>query len=394
MMRATRLEVDLGALSENLASLRAFLAEREKPPLVAAVLKANAYGMGAVEVARELSASGIDMLAVACLPEALEVERAIDNGPPIFVMGHTPDEYLAVAAEHELILTIFDEGQAGILSREGLRRGRRIRVHLKVDTGLNRLGFKPGRGAAELVARIASLPGLDCEGIFTHLALRDEASDAFQFALFTTLIAEAEALGLRFRLRHVCDSIGLARYPEYWLDLVRPGAVLYGLRPMNAPLMSSTPLRTPYALLSRISRIRELAEGEAVGYDDSYVAPRGGSRLATLPIGYGDGYPRCLSNKSEVLLRGRRAPVVGLINMDQLTFDVSGIPDAVEGDEVLLLGSTSRHGISGIDALELAGLAGTNRNEIVTAIGRRVPRIYTRGGRVVGERDYLLDRSR
>ncbi|MEI6387830.1 MAG: alanine racemase [Spirochaetota bacterium] len=391
MMRATRLEVNLDALSGNLAALRAFLARREKPPLVAAVLKANAYGMGAVEVARELAASGIDMLAVACLPEALELERAIDKGPAIFVMGHTPDEYLGIAAEHDLTLSIFDERQAGILSQEGLRRGRRIRVHLKVDTGLNRLGLKPGRGAAELVARIAALRGLDCEGIFTHLALRDEASDALQFAHFTTLVDEAAALGARFRLRHVCDSIGLARYPEYWLDLVRPGAVLYGLRPMNAPLLNRTPLRTPYALRSRVSRIRELTEGEAVGYDDSYVAPRGGARLATLPIGYGDGYPRCLSNKSEVLIRGQRAPVVGLINMDQLTFDVSLIPDAVEGDEVLLLGSTSGNGESGIEALELADLAGTNRNEIVTAISRRVPRVYTKGGRIVGERDYLLD---
>ncbi|MBL8966945.1 MAG: alanine racemase [Spirochaetaceae bacterium] len=402
ILPATRLEVDLDALSHNVALVRGLLAAGAsggQTPALAAVIKADAYGLGALPVARELVRSGVDLLAVARLGEALELVRgfaaadrgAADRGAaaaptPILVMGHTPDEELEAAVAAGVRVTIFDERQAAELSRAALALGKPARAHVKVDTGMNRLGLKPDADTTELLARMAGKPGLELEGIFTHLALCDAESDRRQFELFTRVVAEAEGRGLRFAYKHVCDSIGLCRYPAWRLDLVRAGAILFGAKPGNAPLAADLDLRAPFAFKTRVSRLRPVAEGEGVGYDYTWRAPPGGARIATLPVGYVDGYRRCLSNKAEVLVRGRRARVVGLVCMDQLVVDVTNIPGAAEGDEVLLFG---RSGEGELGLLEVAGWAGTNRNEILASIGRRVPRVYFRGGEPVETVDYL-----
>lgn len=389
---ATRLEVDLDALSHNVSEVRRLLragppARDGRPPLLCAVLKADAYGLGAVPVAAEFLRAGAELLAVARLGEALELRRALGPerfgpaGIPLLVMGHTPDAELPLAQRAGLVLAIFDESQALLLSGLARETGRPARVQLKIDTGFNRLGIKPDAGTDALLSRIAALPGLRVEGVFTHLALADEASDRAQFALFERVL-EGRELGVR----HVCDSIGLCRYPEMRLDLVRAGAILYGARPGRAPLAETLELRVPFALKTRVSRLRRLAPGEGVGYDYTWRAPEGGALVATLPVGYADGYRRCLSNKGEVLWRGVRSPVVGLICMDQLVVDASRVPEAREGDEVLLLG---RSGTDEIPLLEAAGWAGTNRNELLAGIGRRVPRLYLRGGAPAGLLDYL-----
>ncbi len=410
---ATRLEVDLDALSHNVAVVRGLLAAGSgggRPPALAAVIKADAYGLGALPVARELVRAGVDLLAVARLGEALELARgfgaaslsaggsghegAVATGAghaggapvPLLVMGHTPDEELEAAVAAGVRVTIFDERQAAELSRAALALGKPARAHVKVDTGMNRLGLKPDADTTALLLRMAARPGLELEGIFTHLALCDAGSDTLQVELFARVVAEAEAAGLRFAYKHVCDSIGLCRYPAWRLDLVRAGAILFGARPGNAPLAEGLELRVPFAFKTRISRLRPVAEGEGVGYDYTWRAPAGGARIATLPVGYVDGYRRCLSNKAEVLVRGRRARVVGLVCMDQLVVDVTGIPGAAEGDEVLLFG---RSGEGELGLLELAAWAGTNRNEILASVGRRVPRVYFRGGEPVETVDYL-----
>jgi alanine racemase len=403
ILRSTRLEVDLDALSHNLRAVRGHMADTAPTAVpqagiaggatrIAAVLKANAYGMGAVQAAREFVRAGADMLAVATLSEAAELERGLGSTlpVPVLVMGHTPDSLLAEAARRKIELAIGDLRQAGLLSRHALEAGRTCSVHIKVDTGMNRLGMVPDSGAPALLSEIADLPGIRIAGIFSHLALRSADSDRRQFGLFMDLIASAEARGLSFPLRHLCDSIGLVRYPEYRLDMVRVGAALYGMRPLNDPAGAALDLRTPLALRTRVSRVKAIAEGEGVSYDASYAAPAGGALIATLPVGYADGYPRRLSNVAEVLIRGRRAPVVGLICMDQLFVDVSGVPDAAEDDEVLLLGAS---GGEELGVLEVAGWSGTNRNEVIASIGRRVPRVYLRGGREVGSLDYLACRE-
>jgi len=394
MLRHTRYDVDLDAVAHNFRQVLRMIGLSEPSsvpgPATAVVLKADAYGLGAVPVARVLLREGADMLAVACLPEAVQLRRAFPDAR-ILVMGHTPDEFFPDAVRERVACTIFDYGQAAALSAAAARAGAAAVAHVKVDTGMNRLGLKPelfepgtGKGsAAELLARMAALPSLKLEGIFTHLALNDEASDAAQFALFMRLLDEAAALGVRFAIRHVCDSIGLMRYPEYRLDMVRPGAVMYGVTPLDTPLTASAGMRTPFRFSTRVSRLRPLAAGEGVGYDYTYRAPAGGALIATLPVGYADGYKRCLSDVASVIVRGRRAPVVGLVCMDQCTVDVSGVPGVAEGDEAVLLGD-------GIPVLEMAEWAGTNRNDVICSIGRRVPRVYSEGGRVVAESDYVL----
>lgn len=395
-VRSTRLEVDLDALGRNVRDLRAFIDETSSAadaaarsrPALCAVLKADAYGLGALRAAREFADNGADMLAVACLQEALEIRRGFGGVPPrpILVMGHTPDEGLEEAAGADIRATIFDLRQAVLLSRAAAASRRTARVHVKIDSGMNRLGIKPDEGTPALLAAMAALPGLEIEGIFTHLALLDAESDRRQFELCMGVVGAAEGLGLRFAYRHVCDSIGLARYPAYRLDLVRAGAILYGARPSGAPLAADLEIRVPFAFRTRVSRLRHIGPGEGVGYDHTWRAPAGGADIATLPVGYVDGYRRCLSNRGEVVLRGKRAPVVGLVCMDQLVVDATGIEGAREGDEVLLFG---RSGQDELGLLEVAAWAGTNRNEVLASIGRRVPRVYHRSGAPAGVVDYL-----
>lgn len=416
MLRHTRYDVDLDAVAHNFRQVKAMLASPEpasqagqadmeaalqKPqktiPKAAVVLKADAYGLGAVPVARVLLREGADLLAVACLPEAVQLRRAFPDAP-VLVMGHTPGEYFPEAVRNRIICTIFDYDQAAALSAAARAAGTTAIAHIKVDTGMNRLGLKPGDfeqgtgagSAAGLLARMKALPNLELEGIFTHLALNNAASDAAQFAMFMTLLGEAAALGVDFALRHVCDSIGLMRYPEYRLDLVRAGAVMYGVTPMNTPLTATADIRTPFRFSTRISRLRRLEAGEGVGYDYTFRAPAGGTLVATLPVGYADGFKRDLSNVGSVLVRGARAPVVGLVCMDQCTVDVGSVPGVSEGDEVILLGGDSPGNPgAGIPVLEMATWAGTNRNDIICSIGRRVPRVYTEGGRIVAETDFV-----
>lgn len=399
MLRHTRYDIDLDAIAHNFRQVKACIHAPSGPsPKTAVVLKADAYGLGALPVARVLIREGADMMAVACLPEAIQLRQAYD-GVPILIMGHTPSEYFAEAVSKRITCTIFDYEQAVSLAAAAKAQGTVVKAHVKVDTGMNRLGLKPGsfgadsgfNSAASLLARMAELPGLDLEGAFTHLALNNRASDAAQFDMFMTLMEEAAKCGVHFNIRHVCDSIGLMRYPEYRLDLVRPGAVMYGVVPMNTPLSQSIDIRTPFRFSTRISRLRSLSAGEGVGYDYTWKASVDGALVATLPVGYADGYKRCLSNVASVIVRGQRAPVVGLICMDQCNVDVSAISGVSEGDEVLLLGGWAKDNPEeGIPVLEMATWESTNRNDVICAIGRRVPRVYSEGGRIVSVSEYVL----
>ena len=404
MMRHTRYDIDLDAIAHNFRQVKACI---HNPvglsPKTAVVLKADAYGLGALPVARVLIREGADMLAVACLPEAIQLRQAYDE-VPILIMGHTPSEYFDEAVSKRITCTIFDYEQAKSLASEAKAQGTIAKAHVKVDTGMNRLGLKPGlfksgafggdsgfESAALLLARMAELPGLKLEGAFTHLALNNRASDAAQFDMFMNLMEDAAKRGVHFDMRHVCDSIGLMRYPEYRLDLVRPGAVMYGVVPMNTPLSQSIDIRTPFRFSTRISRLRPLSAGEGVGYDYTWKAPEEGALVATLPVGYADGYKRCLSNVASVVVRGRRAPVVGLICMDQCNVDVSAVPGVSEGDEVLLLGGWAKDKPEAcIPVLEMASWGSTNRNDVICSVGRRVPRAYSEGGRIVSVSEHVL----
>lgn len=374
-------EVDLDAIRQNLKTAKGLLRPETK---IAAVVKADAYGLGARRVAETLCREGVDMLAVACLSEAAELRGRFPD-IPILVMGYTPDECFDEVVRLGITQTIYSAGQARALSNAAVQTGRKIKIHIKIDTGFNRLGIKPGKNCIEEIENICANKNLFVEGIFSHLALNSEQDDKKQFQLFGSVIRQAEEKGLKFPIKHICDSIGMIRYPQYHLDMVRPGAFLYGAGPSHGPRPD---LKICAALKTRVSRVAVLEDGEGVSYDYIYRA-KGRRVIATLCAGYSDGYPRSLSGKGDVIIRGKRAPIVGLACMDQCIADVTDIPETAVGDEVLLYGRDKNYEIP---LQEAADRAGTNKNELLSRIGRRVPRVYSEFGKECGVLDYTKTR--
>lgn len=333
------------------------------------VLKANAYGLGAATLARTLYGLGARLFAVAELNEALEVMAAC--GGDALVLGMIAPEQMADAVCGGVIATLYSPGQARQLSAAAARAGRDARVHVKLDTGLHRLGFDPED--ADAIAGVFDLPHIRVEGLFTHLALRDADADAAQIDRLTRT-AEALRRGDRdFGMLHACDSIGMVRYPQWRFDAVRTGAWLYGVTPSRYPNANGE-CRLPVRFMTRVVQVRRVAKGEYLGYDEDHPLDHD-QVIATLSAGYADGYPR-VNSVGEVCIRGARAPVAGLLCMDQMTVDVTDIPGVRPGDPVTLLGD-------GISLEQFSAWTGAHRNEALTRIGRRVPRVYTRAGRVV-----------
>ena len=380
--RDTWCEIDLDCIVANFKASRGILGKNTK---IAAVLKADAYGHGAVAVARELVRSGadVDMLAVACLPEALELRSRFDD-IDILIMGYTPEAYLKEAVNERITLTTISLGQARFISELATQLRMTAKLHIKIDTGFNRLGMKPGPELLQDIEEICRLQNIEVEGIFTHLALVDAKSDQKQLDAFMGILSSLERDGVHIPIRHVCDSISAVRYPEYQLDMVRLGAMLYGVYPLGDNKLTINTCM-PMAFKTRIAQIKEIEDGEGVGYDSTYIA-KGRRRIGTLPVGYADGYMRHLSNNAQVSVRGRRAPVVGKICMDQCMIDLTELKEVEVGDEVLLFGG---NGPDSIPILEIAEWAGTNRNEILSLISRRVPRVYLKEQKIVEVIDYI-----
>lgn len=379
--RETWAEIDLNAILQNFHEAKKLL---KKETMLAAVLKANAYGHGAVKVAELLVGESVDMLAVACLTEAIEIRRKLAE-VPILIMGHTSNQHLKTAIENNLTLTIFSLEQAELISTIALELNKTVKIHIKIDTGFNRLGMKPEQDTECIIKRIAALKNLEIEGIFSHLALTSKESDENQYTLFMKLISRLENTGINIPIKHLCDSIGMVRYPEYHMDMVRVGAFLYGARP-NGFVDSSVKLETSLTFKTRIAQIKQIEAGEGVGYDFSFIADKT-CKVGTLPVGYADGYMRSLSNKGFVSVHGKRARVIGLICMDQCMIDLTDIPESGAADEVILIGG---NGADSIPIMEVAELAGTNRNEIMSIINRRVPRVYIKDKKIVDIVDYLV----
>jgi len=382
IMRDTWVEINLDILIKNFLIAKEIISSKTK---IAAVLKANGYGHGAIEIAKALIENGVDMIAVASLSEALELRRNFKE-IPILIMGHTSDEYLFSAIENNITLTIFSMNQAEKISLIASELNKVSQVHIKIDTGFNRLGFKPTKDLVDIIYRIYNLNNVKAEGLFTHLALESYESDNKQFSHFSDLIAEIEKKGIKIPLKHVCDSIGMVRYPEFHLDMIRLGAFLYGVKPFGFD-DSKGKIKMPLTFKTKISFIKDIEPGEGVGYDYSFK-PKVPCKIGTLPVGYADGYMRCLSNIGEVSVRGKRAKVVGKICMDQCMIDLTNIPEARVGDEVVLLGECIN---DKIPILEVAEKAGTNRNEILSIISRRVPRVYIKNKEIVEVVNYLLE---
>ena len=382
-LRRTWAEIDLDALAHNYRALRARMGEQSR---FLGVVKADAYGHGAVEVSRTLEELGAEYLAVSNLDEALELRQG-GVSLPILQLGLTPADQTAQAIACRVTQAVWSESAALAFSREAQRAGGTLKIHIKLDTGMSRLGFPCDGGSfdasLEAIRRVCALPGLEAEGIFTHFAVSDEADEdsrAYtlrQYRQFTSMTESLAGKGLAFVIRHCANSGAAAGYPQFACDMFRPGIVSYGIGHQAEDLG----LRPVMTLKTVVGAVRELPEDPAVSYGCTFRTARP-SRIGVLPIGYADGLHRTLSNRWQVWTPWGTAPIVGRICMDMCMADLTGLPQVREGGEVEVYGAHN-------SVNEAARLAGTIAYELTCAVSRRVPRVYFRSGREVA-RELLL----
>ncbi len=362
--------IELDHVIENLNQMHRL----KKSPIVA-VIKANGYGHGAVQIASHIQKLPyLFGFAVATAEEAMQLR---DNGiiKPILILGYTFPEDYETLIENDISLCVFKEETALLLEECAAKCGKNAKIHLKVDTGMSRIGVSADDQGLAIVKKIASMKHLKLEGIMTHFARADETdktSAKRQFASFTDFIAKCDEQGIRFQYRHCANSAAIMELDETDLDLVRCGITLYGLLPSDE-VRKDIPLKPVMSLHSRIIHIKELPKGREISYGGIFTTERNRTRVATIPVGYADGYPRSLSNKGYVLIRGKKAPILGKVCMDQMMVDVTDIPEAKDYDEVVLLGSQEEASIS---AEELGALSGRFNYELVCDISERVPRVF------------------
>ena len=374
--------VDLDAIAHNFEAI----CEKVNVPVMA-VLKANGYGHGAIEIARLLT-DYADFFGVSSVSEALELHNAgFEN--PILILGHTPVEAFPTVVEHGFRTTISSLEDAKALSQEACNQGKAARFHFAVDTGMSRLGFQPTEESADICQVICKLPGIFPEGLFSHFATADCADltrAKLQADRFNGFFQLLKARGIKIPLRHMNNSAGLMNFENHY-DMVRAGIVLYGLYPSDEVDPSLLQLKPALSWYSRVSHVSMLPAGREIIYGGTYVttAP---TKVATIPTGYADGYSRSLSGKFYVLIHGKKAPILGRICMDQMMVDVTHIPEIKVGDQVTLIG---KDGSEQITVEQIAEAAGSFNYEFICDIGRRVPRYYVQNGQIRHTVHYLLD---
>lgn len=368
-MRPTYAEVDLGAIRHNVQAVREEIGPETH---ILVPVKANAYGHGLIEVSRTVLEAGVHMLGVAFLEEGMALRQA-RIGAPVLVLGSELPERAEEMVRWSLTATLctWEFGQA--LSNAARRLRRRAVVHVKVDTGMGRIGLKVAE-IFDFITSVAKLPGISLEGIYTHFPSADIGDERFTFAQieqFSEIVRRIRAHGIDIPLAHAANSAAILRYPSSHLDMVRPGIMIYGLEPFPGVYFRAD-LRAALRLKSCIAFLKDVPPGMTIGYGQTFQAKEW-MKIATIPVGYGDGYRRALSNRGQVLVGGQRAKIVGNICMDQMMIDVTKIKSAQVGNEVVLIGS---QGDEQIKAEEIARLCGTINYEVVCALTARVPRVY------------------
>ena len=367
MLRTNVCEIDLEAIRNNVRVMRAHIAGDAK---LMAVVKADAYGHGAIPVARAALQAGAQALAVAIPEEGIELREA-GFDVPILVLGAIEPQAAEAVVRHELMQTVFEEGSVRALSAAGEKLGRDAQVHIKLDTGMNRIGLRDADEVRALVRLIDALSGIRLTGCFTHMATADgddSAGTLAQLSRFETLCGAIREEHPEPITRHAANTASIFRYPQAHMDMVRGGIALYGY----PPVPEAQGLRPAMRWSARAVMVKEIAPGERVGYGGTFEAVRP-TRVMTVPVGYADGYSRALSGRGCVLVRGKRAPILGRVCMDQIMVDVTDIPGVQAGDEVVLLGA---QGTDCIDAQEMADWLGTISYEVLCSPSRRVPRVY------------------
>lgn len=369
VFRPTVMEVNLENLKHNYRAIRNLVGNCCH---VFGVVKGDAYGMGMIPVTRALIEAGCQRFAVASPDEALAL-RAAGIADPVLILGPSPEEAAPELVRLDITSTVTDLPFARALNRAASEQGRPARFHLKVDTGMGRIGFLPEE-LDPVLDQLSMMAGLDFEGIFTHLATADEPGEAYsqnQFVCFGDVLDRLRVRGQVPRIRHVCNSAATLRFQEMRLDGVRPGVILYGMWPSDA-CPRQIDLKPVFRLVTRVALVREMPPRTGISYSLRYMT-RGEERIAVLPVGYHDGYRRALSNRGEVLIRGQRAPVVGTVCMDQTMVNVTHIDGVRAGDEVVLIGDQGNETIS---PENFATKLGTINYEVPGLFTPRVVRIY------------------
>ena len=387
--RRTWVEINLDALDHNYETIRAALTPGTE---MMAIVRADAYGHGVEHTVRAFTACGCTWFGVSNLEEALQV-RTVNPDCDILILGYTPPEHVQTLALNNITQAVFNGEYAALLSAAAVANGVTVSVHVKVDTGMTRLGFVFQDSVADAetileIAQVCRLPGLYPEGIFTHFSSADEEDGEvftrLQFDLFLTLIQALKFEGITFRYRHCCNSAATVLYPEMHLDLVRPGIILYGLMPAQW-MRGKIDLRPIMRLKSVVSMTKTVEAGTPVSYGRAFVTG-GETRIATVPIGYADGYPRMLTGKAKMQVGGVDVPVIGRICMDQCMLDITGAGDVADGMAVTVYSDDPASPLC-VDAL--AASIGTINYELTCGVNKRVPRIYTRGDSLEAVANYM-----
>lgn len=378
-------EIDLDAVVFNMESMKNNLAPGTG---LVGVVKADGYGHGSVPVARAIDFY-VEAYAVATAEEGLLLRR---HGirKPVLILGPVHKSHYKRLIEQKIRPVIFTMEQADALSKEAVKLGKTALFHLAVDTGMSRIGLDGDENGARLAVKICNLPGIRAEGIFTHFARADESDKSWakaQLDSFMHFLDLLESQGVQIPIRHCANSAAIIDLPGTSLSWARAGISMYGMYPSDEVAKELVPLQPAMSLKSFVTYVKEIGPGRQVSYGGTFVAETP-MRIATIPVGYGDGYPRNLSGRGYVLIQGRRAPILGRVCMDQLMVDVSGIPEADVDTGVTLIG---KDGQEEIRVEDLAEWGGGFHYEIVCDIGKRVPRVYLRGGEVVGSKDYFED---
>lgn len=377
-------EIDLDAIAYNLTNIRKITRPEAK---IMCVVKADAYGHGFFEAAKTMHENGADAFAVATFEEA-KLLRDKGFHEVILILGRVDTLFAKDMIKYDISATVFDLEFAKALSDAAVSMNKKARIHIKLDTGMSRIGFDCGMDGVEEIVKICSMPNIAAEGIFSHFACADEADRSMsdrQFSAFQKMIDALKARGITFEYAHICNSAGIMEFPEYHLTMVRPGIILYGCYPSEAVHKERLLLKPAMTVKARITRIDTKPAGTAISYGATFTTKKE-TKIATVSIGYADGYFRSLSDKAYMTVAGVKVPVVGRICMDQCMIDVSSVNNITVGDEVIVFGNG---GDNSETAASLADSAGTINYEILCAVGNRTPRIYIRNGEIIDVLTYL-----
>ena len=378
-------KIDLDAIAYNMEQMKQNIRPETK---VMAVIKADGYGHGAIQIAEMMERwNYIWGFAVATLDEAV-VLRTEGIQKPILVLGCVfPDQYMEML-KHEIRMNIYTEEMAESISRMAAREGKTAYMHIKLDTGMSRLGFGINEQSAETIKRISKMPNVNMEGIFTHFTKADEKDKSFtkkQIQEFVWMTERLKEKNVRFTYEHCSNSAGIIDVPEANFDIVRAGISTYGLYPSEEVDKTNVKLKPALALKSHVAFVKEIESGTPVSYGGTFVAKEK-MKIATIPVGYADGYPRSLSNKGYVLIRGKKAPILGRVCMDQFMVDVTQIEGVSFGDKVTMIG---KDGNEILPVEVLSELSGRFNYEFVCDLGKRIPRVYVRDGKIAEQVDYF-----